>query len=205
MAETNPPKRLNKVAKELNVSVSTIVDFLASKGHPIDANPNAKVEDNIYGLLLSEFQAEKSEKEKSLKVSIGKEKRESITLEETPKVTAKQEDDVVEKEEIIIKSVKVEPEVLKEEVKAAVPETKQPTVVGKIDLDALTKPKRGAKKKEEEVKSEEEAPKTKGKKAKKEEIVEEAPKPVEEKIVIETKEEFFENQKLTDKLQKKTQ
>lgn len=189
MAETNPPKRLNKVAKELNVSVSTIVDFLASKGHPIDANPNAKVEDNIYGLLLSEFQAEKSEKEKSLKVSIGKEKRESITLEETPKVTAKQEDDVVEKEEIIIKSVKVEPEVVKEEVKAAVPETKQPTVVGKIDLDALTKPKRGAKKKEEEVKSEEEAPKTKGKKAKKEEIVEEAPKPVEEKIVIETKEE----------------
>lgn len=189
MAETNPPKRLNKVAKELNVSVSTIVDFLASKGHPIDANPNAKVEDNIYGLLLSEFQAEKSEKEKSLKVSIGKEKRETITLEETPKVTAKQEDDLVEKEEIIIKSIKVEPEVVKKEIKGAVPETKQPTVVGKIDLDALTKTKRGAKKKEEEVKSEEEAPKTKGKKAKKEEIVEEASKPVEEKIVIETKEE----------------
>lgn len=192
MAETNPPKRLNKVAKELNVSVSTIVDFLASKGHPIDANPNAKVEENIYSLLLSEFQAEKSEKEKSLKVSIGKEKRESITLEEAPKVAPKKEDELVEKEEIIIKTVKVEPVDVKEEVKAAVPETKQPTVVGKIDLDALTKPKRGAKKKEEEVKTEEEAPKTKTKKAKKEETVEEAPKPVEEKIVAEIKEEVKE-------------
>jgi translation initiation factor IF-2 len=192
MAETNPPKRLNKVAKELNVSVSTIVDFLASKGHPIDANPNAKVEENIYSLLLSEFQAEKSEKEKSLKVSIGKEKRESITLEEAPKVAPKKEDELVEKEEIIIKSVKVEPVDVKEEVKAAVPETKQPTVVGKIDLDALSKPKRGAKKKEEEVKAEEEAPKTKTKKAKKEETVEEAPKPVEEKIVAEVKEEVKE-------------
>lgn len=189
MAETNPPKRLNKVAKELNVSVSTIVDFLASKGQPIDANPNAKVEDNIYSLLLSEFQAEKSEKEKSLKVSIGKEKRESIALEETPKTTAKKEEEIVEKEEIIIKSVKVEPAEIKEEVKAAAPETKQPTVVGKIDLDALTKPKRGAKKKEEAKTTEEELPKTKGKKSKKEEPVEEAPKPVEEKIVAETKEE----------------
>lgn len=194
MAETNPPKRLNKVAKELNVSVSTIVDFLASKGHPIDANPNAKVEENIYNLLLSEFQAEKSEKEKSLKVIIGKEKRESITLEEAQKVTPKKEDELVEKEEIIIKTVKVEPVDIIEEVKAAIPETKQPTVVGKIDLDAITKPKRGAKKKEEEKKAaEEEAPKTK--KTKKEEVVEEAPRPVEEKIVAEVKEEVKEEPK----------
>lgn len=194
MAETNPPKRLNKVAKELNVSVSTIVDFLASKGHPIDANPNAKVEENIYNLLLSEFQAEKSEKEKSLKVIIGKEKRESITLEEAQKVTPKKEDELVDKEEIIIKTVKVEPVDIIEEVKAAIPETKQPTVVGKIDLDAITKPKRGAKKKEEEKKAaEEEAPKTK--KTKKEEVVQEAPRPVEEKIVAEVKEEVKEEPK----------
>jgi translation initiation factor IF-2 len=186
MAETNPPKRLNKVAKELNVGISTIVDYLASKGHSIDANPNAKVEDHVYSLLLAEFQAEKSEKEKSQKVSIGKEKRETISLEEKAPVIAKEEE-VIEKEEVIIKTVQVDSDDKKEEVKTAAPETKQPTVVGKIDLDAISKPKRGAKKKEEVT---EEAPKTKGKKSKKEDTVEEAPKPVEEKNVAETKEEI---------------
>lgn len=190
MAETNPPKRLNKVAKELNVSVSTIVEFLSSKGHPIDANPNAKVEEHLYSLLLSEFQAEKSEKEKSLKLSIGKEKRESITLEETPKTAAKKEEESIEKDEIIIKTTTIEPTEFKEEVKATVPETKQPTVIGKIDLDALTKPKRGSKKKEEEVKAEEEATKTKSKKAKKEAVAEETQKPIKEIIVSEIKEEI---------------
>lgn len=190
MAETNPPKRLNKVAKELNVSVSTIVDFLTSKGHPIEANPNAKVEDNIYNLLLEEFQTEKSEKEKSLKVSIGKERRETITLEQSQKTAPKKEEDIIGKEEIIIKTVTVEPEIVKEEIKAAVPETKQPTIVGKIDLEALSKPKRSAKKKEEEIKSEEkEETKSKSKKSKKEEVVEEATKPIEEKTIVEVKEE----------------
>jgi translation initiation factor IF-2 len=190
MAETNPPKRLNKVAKELNVSVSTIVDFLTSKGHPIEANPNAKVEDNIYNLLLEEFQTEKSEKEKSLKVSIGKERRETITLEQSQKAAPKKEEDIIGKEEIIIKTVTVEPEIVKEEIKAAVPETKQPTIVGKIDLEALSKPKRSAKKKEEEIKSEEkEETKSKSKKSKKEEVVEEATKPIEEKTIVEVKEE----------------
>lgn len=189
MAETNPTKRLNKVAKELNVSVSTIVDFLASQGHPIEANPNTKVEEHLYNLLLSEFQAEKREKEKSLKVSIGKEKRESITLEETSKTAVKKEEESVENEEIIIKSVTVEPTEIKEEVKIIAPETKQPTVVGKIDLDALTKPKRSSKKKEE-GKAEEETVKTKSIKAKKEEVAEETPKPIEEKIVPEIKEEI---------------
>ncbi|MFN4233783.1 MAG: translation initiation factor IF-2 [Bacteroidia bacterium] len=179
MAETNPPKRLNKVAKELNVSVSTIVEFLASKGHNIDPNPNSKVEENIYNLLLDEFQAEKSEKEKSLKVSIGKERRETISIEETHKTKAKKEDDIIEKDEIIIKTVTVEPEDFnKEEIKINIPEPKQPTVVGKIDLGLLNKSKKGAKKKEEEPKVEEK-PKEIEKKEVSEEKVE-TPKAVEE-------------------------
>lgn len=184
MTETNPPRRLNKVAKELNVSVQTIVDFLASKGHKIEANPNAKVEENIYNLLLEEFQAEKSEKEKSLKVSIGKERRETITIEEKSKSTPKKNDDIIEKDEIIIKTVTVEPTNIIEEVKTIIPEPKQPTVVGKIDLEAITKPKRGSKKKEEEpIKKEETNPATptdKIEKTNKPETIEEKTKIVEE-------------------------
>ena len=37
-------KRLNKAAKEYNVSISTIVDFLATKGFEIDSKPNTKIE-----------------------------------------------------------------------------------------------------------------------------------------------------------------
>lgn len=189
MAETTPPKRLNKVAKELNVSVSTIVEFLTSKGHNIDPNPNSKVEESIYNLLLDEFQAEKSEKEKSLKVSIGKEKRETISIDETLKTKPKKDDEIIEKDEIIIKTVTVEPEdFIKEEIKLNIPEPKQPTIVGKIDLDSLNKPKKGAKKKEEESKIEEK-PKEIEKKEVSEEKVE-TPKAVEESNQnIETKEE----------------
>ncbi len=198
MAETNPPKRLNKVAKEFNVSVSTIVDFLTSKGYTIDANPNAKVEENIYNLLLSEFQAEKNEKEKSLKVSIGKEKRESITLEEAPKITPKKDDELPEKEEIIIKSLTAEPTDFIEEIKTTAPETKQITVVGKIDLEAINKPKRGIKKKEEKIKTDEDTSKTKTKKVKKEEVPQEPVKKTEEKIIAQVIDDIKEKEEIKE-------
>lgn len=186
MAETNPPKRLNKVAKELNVSVSTIVDFLKSKGHSIEANPNAKVDDNIYNLLLKEFQAEKNEKEKSLKVFIGKQRRETITLEQTKK-NSKKDEDLIGKEEIIIKTVTVEPEIVKkEEIKTVIPEAKQPVIVGKIDLEAISKPKR-AKKNEEEIESKVKED-TKSQKTI-EEKIEEITKPIDDKTNVEVKED----------------
>lgn len=89
--------RLNKVARELNVGITTIVEFLNKKGHKIDANPNAKIDEELYSLLLSEFQAEKSDKEKSRKV-INREKRETITLDPNTKRTV--DDPDAEPEEI---------------------------------------------------------------------------------------------------------
>ena len=47
--------RLSKVAKELNVSIGTITDFLKSKGHAIESNPNAKISGELYTLLLDGF------------------------------------------------------------------------------------------------------------------------------------------------------
>ena len=58
-------KRLSKVARELNVGISTIVDFLESKGVEVEANPNTKIDPEVYSLLSEEFQSEKTAKEES--------------------------------------------------------------------------------------------------------------------------------------------
>ena len=58
-------KRLSKVAKELNVGISTIVDHLKSVGEDVGSNPNTKIGEELYLLLLKEFQREKFEKEKA--------------------------------------------------------------------------------------------------------------------------------------------
>ncbi|MFZ5552716.1 MAG: translation initiation factor IF-2 [Bacteroidota bacterium] len=137
--------RLNKVARELNVGISTIVDFLNKKGHKIDANPNAKIDEEVYNLLLEEFQTEKSEKEKSRKV-INREKRETITLDTTTK--RPHDDSDTEPEEILIKNLQAEPELIKPKLDNDV----KVSVVGKIDLDSLKKTKTGDKKQKEDKK-----------------------------------------------------
>ena len=50
----NTVQRLSKVAKELNVSVSTITEFLKGKGHVIETNPMAKISEELYSILSKE-------------------------------------------------------------------------------------------------------------------------------------------------------
>jgi translation initiation factor IF-2 len=52
--------RLSKITKELNVGLSTVVDFLQKQGHDIDANPNTKISKNNNDLLIKEFNKDKS-------------------------------------------------------------------------------------------------------------------------------------------------
>jgi translation initiation factor IF-2 len=85
-------KRLNKAAKEYNVSISTIVDFLATKGFEIDSKPNTKIEGEVLGALESEFADDKSAKEKSKNTSIVREKRESISLKDVKTQVEKPEE-----------------------------------------------------------------------------------------------------------------
>ncbi|MEY3426078.1 MAG: hypothetical protein RL679_1436, partial [Bacteroidota bacterium] len=59
------PIRLGKAAGELNVGVSTLVEFLESKGIKIDANPNTKLEGEHYDVLQKEFAADQNLKEQS--------------------------------------------------------------------------------------------------------------------------------------------
>ena len=47
--------RLRQVASKLNVGTSTIADFLQSKGFDVGGNPNAKLTDEQYKILVKQF------------------------------------------------------------------------------------------------------------------------------------------------------
>lgn len=189
----NQVQKLSKVAKEINVSIGTIVDFLKSKGHVIESNPNVKISADLYSLLLKEYQSEKAAKEEAKQItSSTKAKKESIALDpEAKKPEVKKEE-----EEIIIKNVQPEAPVKAKEKAAPLKAEKKEVekakeeepvkqkessgmkvkVVSKIDLDALNTKTKPAKKtkaaKDEEKKTKTAAGKTAKGKAKKEEVTE---------------------------------
>jgi len=47
--------RLNQVTRDLNVGITTVVEFLQKKGHTIEASPNAKITEEQYAELVKEF------------------------------------------------------------------------------------------------------------------------------------------------------
>lgn len=162
--------RLSKVAKELNVGISTIVDFLNKKKIEIDSNPNTKINSDVYDLLLHEYSQDGKMKKESEKLSLGKHrsKSEVITIDKKDDL----EDEPEEAEEVMVKDMssksetivpkqektKIEPKV--EQPKAQPKEepvekpveadekpenTNQLKVLGKIDLDTVGKGKPAAK------------------------------------------------------------
>ena len=60
--------RLNKVIKEFNVGLQTMVDFLAKKGHKVNASPSEKIDDAQYELLRKEFGSDKDLKNEAEKL-----------------------------------------------------------------------------------------------------------------------------------------
>ncbi|TRX37754.1 translation initiation factor IF-2 [Flavobacterium restrictum] len=114
--------RINKVLRELNISLERAVDYLKDKGIAIDANPNTKISDKEFNILQSQFAGDKGNKEASKEV--GEEKRkEKEALR-------------VEREKEIEDKRKVEEERLKQQevIKARAVVT-GPVQVGKIDLN----------------------------------------------------------------------
>ena len=109
--------RLNKVLREFNISLDRAVDFLKSKGHEIEANPNTKIPSDIYQVLLDEFQGDKSQKVQSKEVSEEKKKE-------------KEELRLARERELEEKRKKEEEELLRR------PTLEGPKKVGKIDLDS---------------------------------------------------------------------
>lgn len=147
---------LLKAAKELNIGLNTAVEFLGKKGFSVEPRPNTKLTDEMYDVLLKEFQGDKIVKEEAKQIVIGKIRREDVPL--TAEKTEPQRSKDFEQEEILIKNVNPFTPPLTEKPKAApqepaVTESKPEEgtlpgvkVVGKIDLDNLNSKTRPDKK-----------------------------------------------------------
>jgi len=147
---------LLKAAKELNIGIHTAVECLVKKGYDVEAKPNTKLSGEMYGVLLKEFQGDKSLKDEAKQIVIGKIRREE-SPSTSPKESSRNEDfeEHEEPKEILVKNTVEIPSV--KEVTPAKPE--EPAhqggmkVIGKIDLDALN---RGGNKPKKEEPSKEE-------------------------------------------------
>ena len=130
--------RLSKLAKEFNVGIHTIVDYLHKKGFKdVDMNPNTKVSAEAVQLLEKEYKTDISIKKESEKISLKshRPKKESISIDDLDAAEEEYEEEkpaakVPEKREIKTEEKVISPE-KEEKIK----------VVGKIDLNNLFKPK----------------------------------------------------------------
>ena len=132
--------RINKVLRELNISLDRAVEFLKTKSFEIEASPNAKISDEEYDALNKQFSADKGKKEASKEVSEEKKKeKEELRLErEQEEKRKKDEEDKRRKEEE--KRKKEEEEKREQEViRAKAAKVTSIKTVGKIDLDNSSK------------------------------------------------------------------
>jgi len=122
--------RINKVLKELNISLDRAVDFLKSKGQTIDANPNAKISKEEENLLSAQFSADKGKKVESLEATEEKRKeKEALRIQKEK-----------EKEQQELQKQKEEDEKRRQqEVIKAKAEVAKPKLVDKINLDTVNK------------------------------------------------------------------
>ena len=101
--------RLSKVAREFNVGLSTIVEFLHSKGIKISSDPNAKLTEEDYSLVAKEFSTDSEVKKESTLVDLKntRKKKETVTIDNAGNVSS--ENDEEEDEFISVKDeVKLE-------------------------------------------------------------------------------------------------
>ena len=117
--------RINKVLRELNISLERAVDYLKGKGIVIENNSNTKISDDVYNILCAQFAGDKGNKEASIGVSeeIRKEK-EALRLEREKELEDKR---------------KLEEERQKTELIKAKAIVTAPKQVGKIDLELKAK------------------------------------------------------------------
>ncbi|MFI8603321.1 translation initiation factor IF-2 [Cellulophaga baltica] len=118
----NATIRLNKVLRELNISLDRAVDFLGSKGHDVDARPTTKISNEVYQVLLDEFQTDMSKKVASKEVGEEKRKEKEAIRQQ---LEQEQEDRRVEREK----------RAAAEQVIRGKAELSGPKTVGKIDLE----------------------------------------------------------------------
>ncbi len=136
--------RLSKLARDLNVGISTIVEFLHKKGFKIDENPNSRVAAEHVDLLNKEFKSDSEIKKESEKLSRSvKQRKETISIEDAIDEPADDEDDLDFDNAKTPKLVsKTEPTEIKKAEKTILPSVEEPSktskgpiILGKIDLE----------------------------------------------------------------------
>jgi translation initiation factor IF-2 len=138
MTEDIKVTRLSKAAREFNVGISTIVEFLHKKGFDLDPNPNTKLPRDAYILLIKEYSTDISVKKESEKLILKDlhRKKESVSIDDFSEKTetdeADRDDDILVKDSSGLKTtVDIKTEIKKLDIK----------LVGKIDLEKTLKPK----------------------------------------------------------------
>ncbi|MCX6253566.1 MAG: translation initiation factor IF-2 [Bacteroidia bacterium] len=138
MTEDIKVTRLSKAAREFNVGISTIVEFLHKKGFDLDPNPNTKLPHEAYILLVKEYSTDISVKKESEKLILKDlhRKKESVSIddfsEKIDSEDSERDEDVLIKDSSGIKTtVDIKDEIKKLDIK----------LVGKIDLEKTLKPK----------------------------------------------------------------
>jgi translation initiation factor IF-2 len=158
MTEDIKATRLSKAAREFNVGISTIVEFLHRKGFDLDPNPNTKLPHEAYLLLLKEYSSDLNVKKESEKLILKDlhRKKESVSIDDVPDESRSEDQD--RDDEIFIKDTLLAPKSIDIKTEVKKPDIK---LVGKIDLDKTLKPKTvspEAPKAEEEKKVRKEVP-----------------------------------------------
>ena len=121
--------RLNKVLRELNISLDRAVDFLKEKGYDVEARPTTKISAEVYEVLSDQFQTDANKKVASKEAAQEKQKeKEAIRQAREEEIEEKRQDREPEKEVIRAKT-----------------NLQGPKQVGKIDLDRAGKPKEAPK------------------------------------------------------------
>ena len=222
--DTKSTIRLSKAAKEFNVGMGTILDFLAKKGFQVDSSPNTKLTAEMYALLVKEYQSERDVKNEAKKLGDLSYKGGSVSVDSTPQtsVEEREEEDV----EVFIRSTTIAPQTTKpsqekeekpEPVKPVVEDKKETKeevsaikVVGKIDLDSLNPKTKSEKKKAESKKASEKKAEVKKAEEKKPEVKKPEEKKTEEKKqetvqvepkFIKTEVQKLEGPKILDKIE----
>ncbi|MEG1616817.1 MAG: translation initiation factor IF-2 [Bacteroidales bacterium] len=124
--------RLSKVAKDFNVGIQTLVESLQKKGVSVENNPNTKISDEQYNLLLKEFS-----KDKNLKIESDRISQERHNKDKNKASLSIEGYEATESEEKPVEKA-AEPQPV-EEIKIEIEDKPQIKEVGRIDLDALNK------------------------------------------------------------------
>ncbi|MDE7451951.1 MAG: hypothetical protein K2M52_01310, partial [Paramuribaculum sp.] len=101
-----PRTKISKAAIDLNVAVPTIIEFLRKKGITVDDSPNARIDEDVYEILVNEYKPDRALKSKSEQMSVDRQ------------------------------AAKTKPAPRPEEIKLEPEPARGPKVLGKIDLSS---------------------------------------------------------------------